>query len=137
MKHMIPAAAIAALMSLAPVTESGAAVPPCCACVPDISGQTSGNGHPPGIPAYFCSLGNTAEAENRCGDLQGILVCLAQGQAGGAVESSCRAALAAEGYLCPAAGAPAAGPFGLGLLALAFTGLGAAILRRRASRFPG
>ena len=108
----------------------------CCACVEGHTAQTSGSIGSTGT-VFFCAEANAGDIpglETRCetvSDNTGALTC--EGNIPG---PSCRDQLAESGIICPAAGAPAAGPAGLLTLAVALGAVGAMVLRRHRRRAP-
>lgn len=113
------------MLSIASTSVATVEEPICCYCATDqVGGQ---------VP--FCALITTPEQEAaldlQCDAAGGFgLKCLAM-MIGG-TQSTCNAALEAEGVNCPVrSGAPAAGTVGLGMLAAGIAAVGIATLRRR------
>jgi hypothetical protein len=127
------AAALIALGWLTAGTAGATNAPVCCACIEESWAHEGGGGPaqaPPATAALFCAASASRSTEQalseRCSDLSGTLICLADGSA------PCRVELANEGYICPpgAAGAPLLSPLVLGGLTLALAGLGIGLTRR-------
>ena len=127
MKHVaIAAIVITALLGARSNAQPGPPPPACCACIMS----------PPCVPtngtatnALFCAAapaGNTTALEERCAAMAGGLACQEE-QPG----TPCRSQLDAAGFVCPAAGVPAAAPLNLAALAVILAAGGAALLRRR------
>lgn len=109
----------------------------CCACLP--LGAEMGTAAQLQEPrtALFCGdFAETQEPADRCQQLDGVLLCIAQLPAEAAVSSECRELLLSEAQItCPlSTGAPVSGAWGLTALALLLAGGGMVAVRRRAAR---
>jgi hypothetical protein len=122
---LLVAVALTARPALAAITTS------CCACLSDSGAQTS-QAPPAPIAALFCGLvtpENLVATQFRC-DEHGSGASLQCFPPTPGV--SCSEALAAQDISCPAGpGAPVASVWGLGVLAVLLTALGARAARRR------
>lgn len=132
-KSKVVAAIVIAAACLAARPAAATLLQSCCACVKGERAQTNGAfGANPRV--YFCAEaqpGDVPGLEERCdavSDQDGVLHCETN-----IPGPSCRAQLADAGLLCPAAGAPTAGPLPLAALALALAILGACTARRRSA----
>lgn len=127
---LIAAAVIAVLTGMAPIAHA-TSTDLCCACLEVGDAQAAGFVNGTGTAALFCAAANSIDVGglgDRCDSLAPETNLFCEPNIPG---PPCAAQLAGEGIICPAAGAPAAGPLNLVALVVVLAAGGAFLVRRR------